>query len=133
MGASVPSLAGLARPGEGQQRWRDPFPPASVLQRPACGSHRVLPGLHRWPFLSAARYITSLWLSSRDPPCTLAAKGVVYLLHQFCAIPKQKRDYLQISPHKNIPALLCSGEISPKSSVVTFEFRAMSMKVLQEF
>lgn len=133
MGTPVPSSGSLGR-GEGKQGWREGFPSCFRTSEASLQCTVSCPSLPRWPFLSAVGYITLLWLSSQDPPCALAAKGAVYVLYQSCAIPKQKRDYLQMFPCKNISALLwCSGEISPKSSVVIFEFRPMSMKVLQEF
>jgi len=58
----------------------------------------LLPSLPQVALLSAAGDVTSLWLSSQDSQCTLATKGVVCLLYQCCAVPKQMKDYLQILP-----------------------------------
>lgn len=124
----------LGTGGRKQNGWKG-FPSCFCNAKVSLAARVVsCPGFPRWPFLSAVDYITLLWLPSQEPQCTLAAKGAVYLLYQFCAVPKQRRDYLQILPHKDISALLrCSGEISPKSPVVIFEFRPMSTKGLQEF
>lgn len=135
VGTSVPELLPALSTGEGKRNWPKGFPSCFCNSKVSIAAHTVsCPSFPSWLFLSAVGYITFLWLSSQHPHCTLAAKGAVYLLYQFPAIPKQKRDYLQIFPRKDISALLwCIGDISPKSSVVTFEFTPMSMKVCKNF